>query len=207
MTVAVLPVAVFTFLFCIFSVYVVPGDKPPEFNFQEGGAVTALSAIYLTLSCAFAYAANLIHFRKTGSHQILWLILAAGFAFLAFDELMQFHERFGRIVIDRIIPRTFFRNWNDAIVILYGFIALPIMVLLLPKILKYRMVIELFAVSFAFYVIHTAIDSIVDPPTLTSNILEESAKLFSTAFMFLGAYAGLLGNTWLYIGEPDSRKD
>lgn len=192
-----LAVVVFTLFYCIFSAYIVPSDKPPEFNFQdEGGSITALSSIYLTLACGFAIAANAIHFRFKGTHQLLWLIVAAGLLFLAFDEQVQFHERFGRIVIEQIMPQEYFRNWNDVIVIMYGVIALPVGLFLLPRLLRYRLVPELFAAGFIFYAIHTSIDSTQDPATLTSIILEESAKVFSTAFLAIGVFTGLLSNIW-----------
>ncbi len=189
-------VVIFTFLYCLMSVYVVPPGKPPDFNFQEEGAMTALSMLYLSMACSFAIGSNLIHIRAKGRHQWVWTILALGFAFLAFDELLQFHERFGRIVIDQIIPRMFFRNWNDAIVVIYGVIAVPVMLMLLPGLLRYRKVFELFVIAFIFYAIHTFIDSTQEPATLTSIIFEESAKLFSVAFLAMASFTGLLTNVW-----------
>ncbi len=192
-------VVIFTAFYCVLAVYAVPSDKPPEFNFQdESGAVTALSALFMALACGFAIASNAIHLRSRGSHQWLWVIFAAGLAFLAFDEVSQIHERFGRIVTKSVIPLEIFRNWNDAIVISYGVVALPLALLLLPRLLRYRIVPEAFAAAFLFYAIHTLIDSTQEPPTLTSIILEESAKLFSAAFLAIGTFAGLIGNIWKY---------
>ena len=84
-------------------------------------------------------------------------------------------------------------SWNDVIVILYGVVALPVVLALLPDILRYRMVLELFVIAFVFYVLHTLIDSTQEPYTTTSVILEESAKLFCGAFLALGAFIGFLG--------------
>ncbi len=196
-------VAIFTLLFCVSAVYLVPGDKPANLHFQEGGAITAMSAIFLALACGFAIASNLIYLRIKGKHQLLWIIMALGFGFLAFDELLMFHERVGRIVIERIMPQTVFRNWNDVIVIMYGVIAVPLMILLLPRLLKYRLVLELFVVGFLFYAVHTFIDSTTEPKTLTSDILEESAKLFSVAFLALGSFTGFIGNVWQNLSGAD----
>lgn len=47
----IIAITLFTLLYCIFSVFAVPSTKSPDFNFQEDGAVTALSSIFLTLAC------------------------------------------------------------------------------------------------------------------------------------------------------------
>ena len=188
----VIAISLFTFVYCISSVIVVPGDKAPDFNFQEGGAITALSAVYLSLACGFSIACALIYKKVNASINWLWVILALGFGFLAFDELLQFHERFDRLVFERLISKDIFSGWNDAIVVMYGVIAIPVMIVLLPKILKYRMVLELFALSFCFYFVHTFIDSVQEEATFSIVVVEESAKLFSVAFLALGSFVGLM---------------
>jgi hypothetical protein len=199
-------VFIFTLLFCLFSVYIVPSDKPADFNFQEGGTITAMSAIYLTLAAGFALAANLINIRWTGKQNWLWTILFLGFAFLAFDELMQFHERFDTLVMERLLPDIQFKGWNDLVVILYGVAAVPIMFLLLPKLLKYRHMLEIFIVGFVFYTIHTFIDSVQETATFTIVIFEESAKLLSVSFLSLGSLMGLIGNIWEYVPTHSTEK-
>ena len=64
---------------------------------------------------------------------------------------------------------------------------------LLPSLIRFPLVAEFFATGFVFYVIHTAIDSIVEPRTTTSIILEESAKIFSVEFLAMGVFVGFLG--------------
>ena len=189
-------IVVFTGVFCIAGFFAVPEGKLADFHFQEGGAITTLSALYLAVGAGFAIAANLVHLRVRGSSQWIWVVVAAGLAFLAFDELFQFHERFGRIVVDRVLPRMIFRNWNDAIVILYGISAIPVIVYFLPRILKYRLLPEFFLAAFFLYALHTIIDSTQEPPTVTTIAIEESAKLGSTLFLMLGALVGFFGNLW-----------
>ncbi len=84
--------------------------------------------------------------------------MALGFGFLALDELIGFHERLG-IIIGYYAYSSVFRNWNDVIVILYGVIALPFIVVFLSHIMRHRMLLELFIVAFIFYSLHTLIDS------------------------------------------------
>ena len=124
-----------------------------------------------------------------------WFVLALGFAFLSFDELLQFHERAGRL-LKRFGSSDPFRNWNDIIVILYGVVTLPILITMLPGLMRWRMVLEMFAIAFVFYGIHTFIDSTNEPPTTASIILEESAKLLCGAFLVIGTFMGFVGVLW-----------
>lgn len=191
-------VAIFTFVYIIISIYLVPEGKPPAFNFLEHGSITALSAMFLALGCGFAIASNLIYFRARGSHQWFWIVIALGLGFLFFDELLQFHERGDRLVLEQVISTSTYENWNDMIVVAYGIVALPVLLFLLPHLMRYRMVLGLFITAFLFYFIHTAIDTIQTQQTLTLDILEESAKLFCVVFLALGSFAGLIGNIWQY---------
>jgi len=54
----------------------------------------------------------------------------------------------------------------------------------------------MFAIAFAFYGIHTFIDSTNEPATWASIILEESAKLLSGAFFVIGTFIGFVGVLW-----------
>lgn len=198
--------AAFTFFYCVAAVYLVPAGKPPEFNFQEGGMIAALSVVCLALGAGLALAAALIRFRTRGKYDNLWLIVAAGFLFLAFDEVLQFHERADRLVFEKIISPEIFQNWNDLIVAAYGGVALLVMAALLPRILSYRAVPETFAAAFVFYAIHTLIDSMQTSATLQSQIFEESAKAFSVVFLALGALAGLSGNLRRYVSAGASEE-
>ena len=47
-------------------------------------------------------------------------------------------------------------------------------------------------VAFCLYCMHTFIDSTQEPRTTVSVILEESAKLFSCAFLAISMLVGLL---------------
>ena len=95
-----------------------------------------------------------------------------------------------------MLLKTGGRRWNDIIVLLYGIVALSIALVLLPDILRYKMLLELFVIAFIFYAIHTLIDSTQDPRTTVSAILEESAKLFCCTFLALGTFIGFLGIFW-----------
>ncbi len=87
--------------------------------------------------------------RAGDVHARVWLLLAIGFAFLSFDEMLQFHEHVSNLIA-RFAGAGIFRNWNDIIVLLYGFIALSILIAILPGLLRWRTVAEMFAVGFVF---------------------------------------------------------
>jgi len=99
-----------TLVYILFAMFLVPSDKPREYNFvSEKGAITALSAIFLAVASTFSLATMVALIRIKEPHKWVWFILALGFAFLSFDELLQFHERAGRL-IERFISSGPFRS-------------------------------------------------------------------------------------------------
>ena len=196
-----------TLAFILIATVIIPPDATRAFySIGEHGPITALSAILLAMASTFSLASIVVLVRANNRHIWLWIIMTLGFAFFAFDELLTLHERAGAI-IERYAAPGIFRNWNDVIVILYGVAALPIMVALLPNLMRYRIVIELFAVAFVFYGIHTLIDATQEPRTVTSAILEESCKLFSVEFLAIGAFVGFLGVLWNCAPSDAKRND
>ncbi len=185
-----------TLLFIIFAIFVAPEGRDADYHFvSERGLVTAMSAYLLAAASAFCLAALTVQFRDQKPNIRLWVLMALGFAFLALDEMAQFHERLGELLDDGTDSGAF-RTWNDVVVILYGLVALPIVLVLLPDILRYKMLLELFVVAFLLYATHTLIDSTQEPATTVSIILEESAKLLCGAFLALGTFIGFWGVLW-----------
>lgn len=192
----VIAVLAFTFVYIAIAIYFVPERKPLAYNFfSERGSVTVLSAIFLSMACSFSIASLVVNLRDKTPPILMWIIMAAGFFFLAMDELIQFHERFGA-TMRHYADSGIFRNWNDIIVILYGVLAIPVIAALLPGILRYRMFFELIVTAFVLYAIHTLIDATQSPRTQVSMILEESAKLLCVMFLALGTFIALLGALW-----------
>jgi len=173
-----------------------PAGKAVEYHFvSEEGAITALSAVFLAMSGAFSGASLIVHIRAAVRPLWPWALMAAGFGLLSLDELLQFHERLGN-VLDRHGPETSFRNWNDIVVILYGVVALPIAAAFLPSLLRYKRMFELLAIGFGFYALHTVIDTVSEPPTTATYVVEESCKLYCGLFLLLGSLTGFLGALW-----------
>lgn len=162
-----------------------------EFHFvEERGAVTALSAILLAMAAALSAATAFLARTESKSHVMLWTLFAGGFLFLSLDELMQFHERVGYWLDDRVALASF-RGWNDLVVIAYGIVALPVAAILMPKILSYPRLVEMLGTAFTFYAFHTLIDTLQEPPTTVSIIIEESSKVLCAGFLVLTAFTGL----------------
>ena len=186
----------FVLAYIVFAILDAPRGKPLEHHFtSERGWVTVLSALLLSMASAFSIS-SLATILRTGDRRIaLFVVMAFGFAFLALDELMQFHERLGA-VIGSHHTSSIFRNWNDIIVILYGVLALPILAVFLPSIMRYRMFLELLGTAFLFYAIHTLIDSTQEPRTTVSAICEESAKLLCVLYLALSVFSVFWGTLW-----------
>lgn len=190
-------------LFALVTVYIVaaivlvPSTQEREFNFvDERGAITVLSAIFMSMGCGFAFAAFWVSLGATTAVRRFWLLVSAGIGFFVLDELLQFHERIGNR-INELDPFGLYsseaiRGWDDVIVIMYGVVALPVGVILLRTIVKFPTFLKLIAAAFLFYVVHTAIDSLTEPRTTLSVICEESCKLYSTLLIALACLSGLL---------------
>lgn len=174
------------------SIIAAPADRP-MYHFDEDGAVTALSTVFIAMSGAMALAVFYLRIDQWKSGAWFWLVLAAGFAFLAIDEQLMLHERGGMVLENTDLgPSEIFRNWNDLIVISYGVVALGFIALSAREILLHRTFALLFATAFAFYTIHTALDSILPTELAWKDIPEESAKLMCGLFLFLAVLARFL---------------
>lgn len=183
-------------LFYIFLAILVGPENKRELHFRsEQGAITALSAIFLAMASGFAGVSFFLAPSSGNWFRYFWLLAAFGFGFLALDELLQIHERMDDWIAAAIGDPQIFRNWNDVIVIGYGIVALPILIYFLPEIIRYPKIGETIVVAFVFYCLHTGIDSIQEPNTTVSVILEESAKLFCSAFSAISMFIAILGIT------------
>ena len=180
------------FIYILIAILIAP-DGSPEYHFNsESGIITVLSAIFLALASGFAGTCFLLKHNSTDWLRFFWLLTAFGFLFFCLDELLQFHEKLaGLIERSSVGPTQTFRTWNDVIVIGYGVVAIPILFYFLPEILRFPRVAEILVTAFSCYVIHTIIDS-TQRRTSLSIILEESAKLFSSAFFAIAMLFGIL---------------
>ena len=164
----------------------------PELQFLEGGAVTVMTSLLLSVCAAYALAGFHIRMRDRDLPALFWLLASAAFAFLAVDEHLEIHERVADFVSDAYGESSVFRNWNDLIVIAYGLAGLGCALVFCNEVVRWTRMLEFLAIGFLFFVLHTAIDSLVVDATPFSIICEESAKLFAVTFLAAGFGAGLL---------------
>lgn len=174
------------------SVYLSPADDP-TFQFSEEGINTALSAICMAMAGVSAALVFYLRARTFDYGALFWLLLAAGCIFLSLDEQLGFHERGGMMLdTSSLGGLESFRNWNDIIVIAYGFIVLAVAGLFGREILNSRTFTVLLVIGFGFFAIHTAVDSIVPSSYVWKDVPEEGSKLISVFFLFLATTARLV---------------
>ena len=77
------------------------------------------------------------------------------------------------------------------IIIIYGIVALPVLIYILPIAIQIPYIAEYFVFAFLCYFVHTTIDTVTRPATTISYIFEESAKLYASTFLVLGLLSGL----------------
>jgi hypothetical protein len=177
----------------IFIAILIAPDGIPEYHFRyERGIITKLSAIFMAMTSIFAGICFILRRKSNDWQRFFWLLTAIGFLFFTLDETLKFHENLGDLLSGSAVgPTQTFRSWNDAIVIGYGVVSIPVLFLFLPEILRFPRVTEFLIIAFSCYGIHTFIDS-TQTRTSHSIILEESAKLFSSAFFATSMLFGIL---------------
>lgn len=178
-------VALFVAAFLVGSI-LTHGNHKIYYQFLEGHSVTALSSAFMAMTAGLAWACHLGRPREpAGWFRWFWPAFSLGFLFFSLDEILEFHEGLGSWMKTALGSSETFRNWNDAVVVGYGVVALIALAAFLPEVLRYPRFAELLATGFGFFVVHTAIDSLMT--SSSKNIPEESAKLFATAFFALAA--------------------
>lgn len=185
----------FLILYVLIAVLSAPvGDIDYHFS-KEKGAINALSGLFLGLACGFAGVSGFLVGKKDNSTKIFWLLVTVAFAFFALDEMLMFHEGMGELLKKKSLlgPARFFKNWNDAIVLAYGLVAILVMFYFLPQILRYPLFAEWLAAAFCFYCATTAIDLLVAERTFKSIMVEETFKLLSSSSFAFAMFTGLLG--------------
>lgn len=173
-----------SFIF-VASVTIWPAGKP-TLHFEEGGAVTGISTLMLAMSAGFAFAMFLMRGHKELRVRATWLLATAGLVFLALDEQIELHERIGGVLDEYIQTASYgLPLVNDLIVIGYGIAAVPALLFALPELLRWRGVVEIFAIAALFFVLHTVIDTTDLERNPLWFIAEETTKLICVTFIFV----------------------
>ncbi len=167
------------------SVAIGPADRP-LFHFGEDGIVTAFSSVFLAMSGALAMVVLYLRRHDGLIPSLFWFGTMSALIFLSLDELLKFHERGGRLLQGEVMEvHQLFRSWDDLIVIVYGVVAVVGAFIFRREILRNRSFATLLTIGFGFYVLHTAIDSLISRSYLWKDIPEEGAKVTCGLFILL----------------------
>ena len=202
-TLIITSIAAFTLVLVIVSILGVPARKSLDYHFiNERGLISFSTQFFLMIAGAFSLATLIAQLEHNDSHHLLWGLLALGFFILAADEFFHLDSIAGRI-LQHQFSWIRYHWWKDLLVILYGVIAVVVLVIYLPEIFRYPLVFELFCLGFAFYFLQTFLD-VTRNQTVFDNIIEETFKIFSVAFLAqatLFSYLGALHKT----GNTDTK--
>jgi hypothetical protein len=125
----------------------------PSRYFGEGRFTTGISCLQLLVVAALAFATCTMRRRATGGTAwgaCLWILIGAGFVFLAADDALQIHEH-----IDGLIHKHFHLRQtgltdriDDAIVALYGLIGVAVLWLFRNELLRFKAMFPVLAAGF-----------------------------------------------------------
>ena len=154
------------------------GNAPNEY-LSEDGIPTYLSFAQLLAAATLTTLVFMFRRRTLGEGgwagpQLLWLAMALGFLYLAFDELLMLSQSIGDLInsafdIERpaIAERT-----GDAVVALYGVIGLVVLVVCRRELLRYRPAMPLLVAGILLMVCTVALDIVGN----RSDLLERLAS-------------------------------
>ena len=159
----------------------------PAWHFSEARAGTYYSGVLLVVCAGLSlWIARRLRGRPLAK---FWLVACAGFLFLAADELTLIHEGVDRRIHTLLgwspdHPIT--DHLDDAIIFLYGAIALFWAYRYRADLLRLRWATRVLVLAFVLFVATETLD-VVD----ISKTLEESVKLLSEALIVVGLFAAV----------------
>jgi hypothetical protein len=159
----------------------------PAWHFGEAHLGTYYSGALLVVNAVLSLAIS----RRLAGHPLakFWLVAFVGFLFLTFDELALLHEGADKWLHAHLgwdPEDPFTDHIDDAIVILYGLIALVWAFRYRDTLLRLRWATRLLVLAFAAFVGTEALD-VLD----LGKTCEESLKLVSEALIVTGLFAAL----------------
>ena len=180
--------------------------------YKEGQLVTLYSGLKLITISVIAY--KIFKFKKGNfSFHVLkysisiWLIMSAGFLFLAIDELALIHENIDKLIhhILGIQESSLSDRIDDLIILVYAIIGIYILYRYKDEILKYNFFIKYIIISFILLFIMIVADVLTNksdilmwlmpdrneykPVKDTLDYIEEITKLFSESILIFAFYS------------------
>jgi len=168
-----------TFLWCFGWWLIRPPSQTNQF-FREGGPIDLLNSTWMIAAAVLAW----ITWMIAGGSRLrrFWLVCALGLLFLGVDERFQFHEILGRAEI--VDPPFGMRNWSDPVVLLYGVVAVLLIVPVIGVLWRERRLRYLGLATVLLAGMSTGIDTLVSSGP-RKDIVEETFKVLAGAGFFL----------------------
>jgi hypothetical protein len=159
-------------------------------QFKESGLNTLISFMQLLLIAWLAW--KVFRYRKTAVSAVvvrptyrLWALIAAGFVFLALDEVGKIHEN-----LDNLLHKAFSLQKtpmtdriDDLIIVAYAVIGLAVLYHYRAELMRFRGWLPYFALGFALLFVGVVLD------TLSNN--EELLIRYAPSLYSAGLYRGL----------------
>lgn len=172
-----------------------------HYYFSEKSFITHQSAfilvtlhVYCGLIFEAEYTSNQAH--KQPGHSIPWALMSLGFLFLAFDEVMQFHERLDVAIHHwlSIQENGVTDRLDDVIILLFALIGMFMLYYYRGTLLKYRVAIPYLTVGFGLALLMVGLDIVTNRPDIIADkatlnamkVLEELSKVFAELSFLLG---------------------
>ena len=139
----------------------------PSRYFGEGRYTTGVSCLQLLLTAFFSF--GMFRARRAATPDRswragfwVWLLMGAGFVFLAADDAFQFHERIGH-ALNTLFPMhgsVLAGRIDDMVIGVYGLIGLWVLWLFRRELLDFRVMLRPLAIGFVFTFLSVLCDTL-----------------------------------------------
>ena len=187
----------------------------PAHSFHEKGLARYLSALQLVATGCLAFVIYRARRQTSGGLSLMaprtiWLLIGAGFIFLAADDVFKIHENADRSLhtIFGIEETGWSDRLDDLIILFYMVIGIAVMWFYRAEMLKFRSVMPVLMVAMVLAVAMIAVDvltnrddvllwllndtEVVHLAATWAVVFEESLKLLAEAVFIIAAYRCLL---------------
>lgn len=164
-------------------------DNPKEY-FKEFNLFTWISFIKLLIISYLSW--NIYTERKppggsfsfNNDHSI-WFIVACGFIFLAFDELLSIHENVDKAIHKVLdMPETGLTDRiDDAIILIYATLGIAVLYSYKNELIKFAKSIPYLAVGFLFLFLRISIDFITNRDDVIPKIISDEILVSKLAIV------------------------
>jgi hypothetical protein len=169
--------------------------------FSEWGFITKQSAFMLVALHVYSGLIFEAEYQINRSdnqpgHSIPWALMSLGFLYLAFDEVMQFHERLDSAIHKWLgIRETGVTDrLDDVLILLFVLMGMFMLYYYRSTLVKYRVAIPYLIVGFGLALLMAGLDILTNRPDIIRDrttlkimeVIEELSKVFAELSFLLG---------------------